>query len=151
MSRNCRHCRPQRSGRRALALTFDELLLQPWFLTARVQRAVNALVPPSYRQKMRDFYDDYGCMICGGTLRYMANGMCFVCNGIVRRKLAASANRRLHKTLPRRVDLRLISKARLARKLLGEFGSEAVTGAKKGSSLASLQNPVDLVIGSHAR
>jgi hypothetical protein len=139
-------------ARKAPALSYDELMLQPWFLTARVQRRITGLVPPSYRQKMRDFYDDYGCMICGGSDgNHYANGMCIVCNGSVRRRLLSSATRRLSATVPRRVDMKLVSKARLARRMLMEFRSKSVSGARNRSSLASLQNPVDLVIGGHVR
>jgi hypothetical protein len=79
-------------ARKAPGLACDELMLQPWFLTSRVQRRITGLVPPSYRQKMRDFYDDYGCMICGGSDgNHYANGMCIVCNGSVRRRLSDCA------------------------------------------------------------
>jgi len=139
-------------ARKAPGLACDELMLQPWFLTSRVQRRITGLVPPSYRQKMRDFYDDYGCMICGGSDgNHYANGMCIVCNGSVRRRLSASAMRRLSATVPRRLDMKLVSKAKLATRMLTEFRSKSVSGARNRSALASLQNPIDLVISGHAR
>lgn len=148
MSRNSQQKHRRLYVRPPRAQVSAEMLLQPWFLMARVQRAITALVPPSYREKMRDFYEDYGCMICGGDRGHYANGMCSVCNNLIRRKLRASALRRLAKTEPRRVDFKLLSQAKLAKRLLGSFRSESVTGPKTRSAFGSFQNPVDLVIGT---
>ncbi len=151
MSRSYANNSRRSSSSKSSHLTCDELLLQPWFLTRRVQRAVNALIPPNYRQRMRDFFEDYGCMICGRNQGYFANGMCVVCNGRIRRKFFASAARRLPTILQKRVDLGLLRKATLAKRLLEDFLRESSTGPKRPSALARLQNPVDLVLGGRVR
>ena len=111
-------------------LPSDEMLFQPWFLSKRVQLAIRSLVPPSYWKRMRDFFDDYGCMICGTDQNYLSNGMCNPCNAKVRRGLLSSARRRLKSTLEQRVDLDFLRQARLAKKLLGRF---SVTAAPRAS------------------
>jgi len=138
--------------RHRTALMFDELLMQPWFLTKRVQLAITALIPPSYRQRMRDFFEDYGCMICGNDERHFANGMCASCNNKVRIKMYTSANRRLKTTLEKRVELGLLQKARYARRLLAGFKIEIASDIPvRTNPLVRVQNPVDLVLGPHHR
>jgi hypothetical protein len=131
-------------------LTSDELLFQPWFLSKRVQSAVRSLVPPSFRTRMRDFFDDYGCMICSSDERYEANGMCLRCNQKVRGMIEASARRRLKTTLARRLNPDLLRPARIAKRLLRNFSPKScaaspihrITGIRPS-------NPVDEMLGPH--
>src|SRR4029077_14699160 len=129
-------------------LTTDELLLQPWFLSQRVQQAIRSLVPPSYRRKMRDFFDDYGCMICASDERYGSNGMCFRCYHNVRTMLHGSARRRLKATLARRIDLDLFRRTRLAKRLLGRFSPKSrASSQRRRNDTAQSGNPVDEMLG----
>jgi len=131
-------------------LTSDEMLFQPWFLSKRVQLAIRSLVPPSYWKRMRDFFDDYGCMICGTDENYLSNGMCNPCNAKVRRRLLSSARRRLKSTLEQRVDFDFLRQARLAKKLLGRFsvGNRAASQRRRADTARS-GNPVDEALGPH--
>src|SRR5580704_3559837 len=76
-------------------LTSGEFSLQPWFLPRRIEIAVRALIPHDYRIRMRDYFDDYGCMLCGERFDYGTNGMCGGCSRNVRRRLWKSLNRHL--------------------------------------------------------
>jgi hypothetical protein len=151
MSRIYHKTRQLTLSKKSSSLTSDELLLQPWFLSMAVQTKMTALVPPSYRQKMRDFYDDYGCMVCGGHLRYQANGMCCVCNNVVRYKLKLSANRRLKPRMAKRVHVKMLSQAKLAKDLLAKYRSVSVTGTKAHRPHGTLENPVDYAVGQTLR
>lgn len=99
----------------------DELVLQPWFLPKRVQLTIARVIPPNYRNKMRAYFDDYGCMICTRDDYYEANGMCRPCFQTVQRNLLASVRRRMKAKPGDRFDSLLLRKARIAKKLLGEF------------------------------
>jgi hypothetical protein len=59
----------------------DELFLQPWFLSRPIYEAVRCLLPPSQMQKMRYYFDDYGCLKCGNLdALYFSNGLCRGCS-----------------------------------------------------------------------
>jgi hypothetical protein len=105
----------------AHAALVDEVLLQPWFLSARVANAIHGMVPPDFHRRMRYFFDDYGCMICGAEVGYHSNGMCRTCRDRVRRNLVKSVKRRAKSNPRQRLDLELFKRERLARKLLGAF------------------------------
>lgn len=106
---------PVRRGR----LNTDELVLQPWFLTKRQSQAIRYLVPPDYRQRMVDYFQDWGCMRCGcKDVPYKSNGMCRRCMHTVYEKLQISARRRLETREQRRYGEEFIAKAKEARKLL---------------------------------
>ena len=77
-------------------LTADELLFQPWFLSAEIAQAIRVLIPPGYQRKMRDYFDIYGCMRCKReNAPYQANGFCHLCNGLIRIRLRKCIQRRL--------------------------------------------------------
>lgn len=99
----------------------DLVLLQPWFLPKRVASAIHGLVPHGYWRKWRDFFDDYGCLICGSESRYHSNGMCLTCSMRTRKKLAQSVKRRLKTKLKRPLGLELFRQQKFAKKLLGRY------------------------------
>src|SRR6202453_5443549 len=66
---------------RSNRFTSNELVFQTWFLPRHSRLAINSLIPPGYRNKMRAYFDDYGCMICGDRdVVYDCNGMCIPCH-----------------------------------------------------------------------
>jgi hypothetical protein len=85
--------------KRKKRLTADELLFQPWFLSAEIAQAIRVLIPPGYQRKMRDYFDSYGCMKCDrrdGV--YQSNGMCKLCVNVVRIRLRKCIQQRLSGT-----------------------------------------------------
>jgi hypothetical protein len=126
----------------------NEVLLQPWFLPQRVQQAIRSLVPSNYWHTMRDFFDDYGCMVCGADQGYKANGMCHRCYERIKDKVRASARRRLKSTQEQRIDLDLLRKAKIARKLLARFSAKnRATSERRRIDTARSGNPVDEALG----
>jgi hypothetical protein len=106
-----------RKGRKRVAN--EELLFQPWFLPARIARMVRWLLPPDYRLRMHDYFNDWGCMRCGRSgVVYKSNGMCGGCVVTVFTRLQVSAKRRLAERSPRRYGRQFIEKAEEARKFL---------------------------------
>lgn len=129
-------------------LTSDELLFQPWFLSKRVQLAIRSLLPHSYQGRMRNMFDDYGCMVCGSDEHHFSNGMCNRCSAKVRRRLVSSARRRLKSSLEQRVNLDLIRQERLAKKLLGRFSPKhRVACQRRRPDVVRLPNPIDEALG----
>lgn len=126
---------------KSYATIAEKVLLQPWFLPRRVSYAVHAIVPRDFWRKMRYFFDDYGCMICGKEFGYHSNGMCSTCAERTRRKLAQSVRRRV-KGPKLRLDLELFRQQKLARKLLEEFRLPSDRIQQGCFITGSLQNPV---------
>jgi len=119
---------------RSRSTTIDSVLLQPWFLPKRAAEAIHAIVPHAFWNKMRHFFQDYGCMICESESGYGANGMCLNCYVKVRRRLAASVRRRMKSRKVqrvRRIDVVLLRQERLAKNLLKQFTGLYPSGSRK--------------------
>ncbi len=72
-----------------------ESLLLPWFLTKRATMAIRSNVPKHYQIRMRNYFDDYGCLRCnthGG--QHKGNGLCHRCSGLILARLKRSYERR---------------------------------------------------------
>lgn len=125
-----------------------ELAFQPWFLPRASRLAIDALIPPDYRNKMRAYFDDYGCMRCGNHEMYDSNGMCLDCHALIRRRLKTSVRRRMTGRANDRIDLIMQRRKELASKLLGRFSKPWSTmSLSHRLNAASLRNPVDEALG----
>jgi ribosomal protein L40E len=84
--------------RDAVGLIYDELFLQPWFLPKPTYLALRRLLPSSQMAKMRYYFEDYGCLKCGGRdSLYASNGMCKRCSMVVRGRIVLSLKRRFQR------------------------------------------------------
>jgi hypothetical protein len=73
----------------------DEIFLQPWFLPLESAIQVRNCIPPEYRNKMRYYFDDYGCLKCEKkTVPYSANGLCRRCLGHTQLRMVNAVKRR---------------------------------------------------------
>jgi hypothetical protein len=128
--------------KRSNRFTSNELVFQPWFLPRHSQLAINSLIPPGYRNKMRAYFDDYGCMICGGTdVIYDCTGMCIPCHHTIVRRLRRCVRRRMAKKPDGRADLFMLRRAKLAKKLLGRFSPNW--------RARSLRHPLDKILSNN--
>jgi hypothetical protein len=138
----------RRSHRRHTRFNLHELALEPWFLPRGSRLAINALIPPGYRNKMRDYFDDYGCMRCEEDGIYDANGMCVHCHHLVRRRLKACLTRRMPDAPDDRIDLIMGRRKKLASKLLGRFAQPwSKMSLRHRLNGSNLKNPVDQALG----
>lgn len=138
-----RKCKANARTRRQAGLRPDGLLLQPWFLGTRIASAIQALVPDRYWRKMRNFFEDYGCMICGSEQNYGSNGMCRYCYNDVVMKLGRSARRRMKSKAEQRFDLSILRQSRLAKKLLGRFSlKHRAASERRRLDKVPVRNPV---------
>jgi hypothetical protein len=122
----------------------DKVLLQPWFLPKRVAFAIHGMVPRDFWNKMRHFYEDYGCMICGCTdeTKYHSNGMCRLCGSKIRNQLAASVRRRSRANQGSRLDFVLLRQEKLAKELLTRFVPPRRAPRRRKINLPGRNNPV---------
>lgn len=104
--------------RRERPATNDDILLQPWFLPKRVADAIRGIVPAAFHSKMRYYFEDYGCMICGQETIHHSNGMCHTCYRKVLSRVRSSVKRRACRKPDKRLDLVIFRQQKLARSLL---------------------------------
>jgi hypothetical protein len=93
---NKRRALRQGSGKhRRQSLLVDEIFLQPWFLSQDTACAIRRIIPDLFLNKMRYYFEDWGCLVCGSKRRiYMSNGMCKQCVTRIRKRLFSSLERR---------------------------------------------------------
>jgi len=128
---------------KATRTILHELLFQPWFLPFKITRAILSLLPPDYRRRMHDYFDDYGCMRCGRSdVIYRSNGMCVVCMQVVFNRLQVSAMRRLKDRTSRRYGKEFVAKANQARKLLRGLYGRAGVLPRTSTRSVKLKSPV---------
>jgi hypothetical protein len=120
----------------------NEDLLLPWFLTVRSMLAIRANVPKHYQKRMRNYFDDYGCLRCGlSRSRHRGNGLCLRCGEMILARLKRSYERRAH---PRKsyYAKNLLAKTNEARALLKDLLHEKGLGSlQKRIRATSSQNP----------
>ena len=146
MKSNChKKCPPRlQLARRRARFNSHELALQPWFLPRASRLAINSLIPPHYRNKMRFYFEDYGCMVCGKHDLYDANGMCLPCHHLVRRRIQASVRRLAKKTPEDGIEIVMKRRKALASKLLGPFSQpQRAKALRFRLNPCALKNPVD--------
>lgn len=119
----------------------NKVLLQPWFLPLRIACDIHAMVPPDFWNKMRYYFEDYGCVICEAESGYHSNGMCKSCYDKTRKRLAACVARRSEISRPR-LDLAMFRQERIAKKLLTKFLARADTSQKRPILIPARYNPV---------
>lgn len=99
----------------------NESLFQPWFLPKHITYKLHGLIPPEYWNKMRYYFEDWGCIICGSDDRYHSNGMCVRCFVRTSGRLKQSMRRHSKSSPNQRLDLEMFRQQRLAKKLLSKF------------------------------
>jgi len=73
----------------------DEIFLQPWFLSQDIAAAVRRIIPDLFLKKMRYYFEDWGCLVCGSKRRvHLSNGMCSPCVIRIRKRLCFCLERR---------------------------------------------------------
>lgn len=74
---------------------FNEVFLQPWFVTLETSWAIRRLLPPDYIRKLKYYFEDYGCLRCGKTDRpHDSNAMCKPCVAQVKLRFLFALKRR---------------------------------------------------------
>jgi len=138
-----------RSSRRPSS-EIDDVLLQPWFLPKRIADAIRGMVPGGFYKKMRYYFDDYGCMICGQESVHHSNGMCLHCHMKVLSRVKKSAKRHACRKPDKRLDLVIFRQQKLARNLLkGLARKKKVPAEKLTLQMFRPSNPVYEAFSAH--
>src|ERR1700739_4873981 len=62
--------------------------LSPMFVTIRLRKAIEKLLPAEHYKRLRLYFDTYGCLSCRRkTMIYGANGFCKPCLGTIEKRL----------------------------------------------------------------
>jgi len=73
----------------------DDIFLQPWFLPRDKAFAMQRILPPEHRHKMKFYFDDYGCIRCKKKdVTYGSNALCKPCVQEVKLKVFFAIKRR---------------------------------------------------------
>lgn len=132
-----------RRKRRPKKINTGDLLLEPWFLPKRIAQAIRGLLPPDYRRRLHDAFDDYGCLRCGRTrIPYGSHGMCEKCAIAIYHMLYTAANRRSKQRVMRRYGKDFVLNERTAKKLLREFAPLATQAPKHRRRIVDLGSPL---------
>ena len=100
----------------------SEIFLQPWFIDRKTARAVRRILPMDWFHKVRYYFDDYGCMVCGKRDEiYVSNGMCHDCVDKIQKRLIRSLSRRHRPRIPQQLQSDSISRVKTARLLLSDL------------------------------
>lgn len=83
------------AAKRRQPIKDNESLLLPWFLTKRATIAIRSNVPKHYQLRMRNYFDDYGCLRCSTHRgQHKGNGLCNRCSGLILARLKRGYERR---------------------------------------------------------
>lgn len=62
--------------------------LPPMFVTVKLRKAIEKLLPVEHHKRLRLYFDTYGCLGCRRkTMIYGANGFCKPCLGTIEKRL----------------------------------------------------------------
>jgi len=129
--------------RRRREIGIEDLLLQPWFLSRDTARKMRSLLPFHFRERLRDMFEEYGCLRCDRKNRpYRSNGMCGKCMMTVFHRLRTAANHRSKQRQAERFGKDFVLKEQAAQRLLREFSGLGIKRRLKFKKLIDLGSPV---------
>jgi len=60
----------------------------PLFLTVKLRKAIERLLPHRHHQRLRQYFDNYGCLRCSrNNVLYGANGFCMGCINMIGKRM----------------------------------------------------------------
>ena|SRR5260221_9164768 len=63
-------------------------IFPPWFLSRKIARKIDELLPYYYHSRFRFYFDRYGCIRCARKdLVYSCAGLCLPCQGLINDRL----------------------------------------------------------------
>jgi hypothetical protein len=80
--------KPIRRGGRLTPIRANMGSLPPLFLTIKLRKAIERLLPVGYYQRLRQYFDIYGCLHCSRkNVLYGANGFCMICISMIGKRM----------------------------------------------------------------
>ena len=96
----------------------------PLFLTIKLRKAIERLLPVGYYQRLRQYFDIYGCLHCSRKIvLYGANGFCMGCISMLGKRMRkVDKELRARKpTLPPKLEETYLRPYNSARQLLADL------------------------------
>jgi hypothetical protein len=81
------HGRPARKGVLSARIGIRRSL-PPLFLSSKLRKSIEKLLPTEHHQRLRLYFDTYGCLHCGHkNAIYGGNGFCYLCLHAIEKRL----------------------------------------------------------------
>lgn len=129
-------------------------LVPQWCLPRDAFLKINAIVPRAYYQRMRVYFEFYGCLVCHKKTRtYYSCGMCQRCSVRVRDRLARCA-RVLAKRQSEAIEpipTGIETKIRSARLLLADLRVSRATATSRGVGACAVPQVITLRLEDEKR
>ena len=96
----------------------------PLFLTIKLRKAIERLMPVGYYQRLRQYFDIYGCLHCSRkNVLYGANGFCMLCISMIGKRMRKvdKAMRARKPALPSKLEETYLRPYNSARQLLADL------------------------------
>jgi hypothetical protein len=130
---------------------WEKAIFQPWFLPHATSIEILRLLPPHWKQRMRYYFDYYGCLRCDRKdLMHRGNGFCTKCHEIVSRRLMFTVRRQFKKPpagegFPGLTEF--LSAPKLARQLLRGLAQGRRSPKKRFHIEPEVSNPARQLLG----
>jgi hypothetical protein len=124
--------KPVRRGRRVKPVRAKMESVPPLFLTLKLRKAIERLLPAGHHQRLRQYFNIYGCLHCSRkNLLYGANGFCMICISMIGKRMRKvdKALRAIKPALPPKLEETYLRPYNSARQLLADL----MPNIRKGS------------------
>jgi hypothetical protein len=118
------HSRPIRRRVLSTSVRTNKRSLPPLFLTLKLRRSIERLLPVEHHQRLRLYFDTFGCLHClRKNVIYGANGFCRVCVCTIGKRLKRVDRelRARHSDPPPDLEEAYLRPYKSARKLLSDL------------------------------
>jgi hypothetical protein len=130
---NCR--KPSRRLRPATPASTNKKNVPPLFLTIKLRKAIERLLPVGHHQRLRQYFDTYGCLHCSRKrLVYGANGFCKLCISMIGKRIR-KVDKELQArktTAPQKLEETYLRPYNSARQLLADLMPKIGKGPVRG-------------------
>jgi hypothetical protein len=116
--------KPRRRLRAVTPASEKMQALPPVFLTRKLRKAIERLLPTNHHQRLRYYFEIYGCLHCSRKTRiYGANGFCRVCISMIGKRIRKLDRELQARALPQapRVEEIYLRSYNCARRLLADL------------------------------
>lgn len=80
--------KPGRRPRLVIPIRSNMRSMPPLFLTIKLRKAIERLLPAEHHQRLRQYFDIYGCLRCSrNNVVYGANGFCMLCINMIGKRI----------------------------------------------------------------
>ncbi len=80
--------KPTRRLRPVMPIRANMESVPPLFLTVKLRKTIERLLPVGHHQRLRQYFDIYGCLRCSrNNVVYGANGFCLLCINMISKRL----------------------------------------------------------------